>query len=120
MLKKPKTEELPKWASAKIKKLSKTSGVSYDKILLLVLKFGLYQVKEELTPVMNLMETAKHLEDEDETPETEPSPIEPSGLVSFDVGLPPVEERPDISSERRNEFEESNTDNDLLTALSGE
>jgi hypothetical protein len=119
--KQTKSEELPRWAKTKIRKISRLSGISESMILEMVIHFGLYQVKEQLTPVMNLMESARHLEDEDKEPgEIEPGPVEPSGLVSLDVELPPVEERPDNVIERRDEFEESNQDNDLLAALSGE
>jgi hypothetical protein len=114
-----KEEVMPRWAIKRIRLLSKTSGVSYDKILLLVLKFGLYQVKEELTPVINLMNTANHLEDEDERePEPDLDPVVRHDDI--DMGLPTVEEGSDIAGIGRDEYRESNQDNELLALVSGE
>jgi hypothetical protein len=121
----PREDGIPKWANTKIRKLSKNSGVSYDKILLLVLRFGLYQVKEELTPVMNLMQSAEHLEDENEEQPEQRPPVQepdsiPAGFTVIDHGGTSVEEGSDYAGERRGEYGEGYTSDDVPLALTGE
>ncbi|SRR6266446_7486062 len=128
----PETE-LPKWAIVQIRKLSKQSGVSFEKLRDMSLRFGLYQTREELQPIINLLESSEALGRIDEEPENVDTPIddeyqtqaeadlEHAGDVgSGNVGLNGSATQPDNAGERRDEPFESVSADDFVASLSGD
>lgn len=126
-------DQLPKWAIAELRKLSKQSGVAYDKVRMMALRFGIYQTREELEPCINLIASAEALGRIDSEPVLDNTSIDavqapenatdsrPAGNVIFEHnGSGDDSPRPDNAGERRDEPETSVQSNEFVESLSGD
>ena len=115
--------ELPTWAVREIRSLSKSTGISFQKILKAALGFGIYKAKEELASVAALLESAEALatfkEDEGQaTPETLPVIGEtPADTVAPHTGSDSTEARPDNAEHERNGNAEADKGNDFVDSI---